>query len=105
LWRSWHASSTIFQGGSKTDDPRVISPSSGTLCSITANTVIGILLTASSQDLERKIELLIALLGTQQSKDWFDAEMFRGLARLRGMERRASEDYAEAFTLRELCLA
>ena len=34
--------------------------------------------------------------GTQRSKDWFDAETFRGLARLRGMECRAPERYAEA---------
>jgi LmbE family N-acetylglucosaminyl deacetylase len=54
--------------------------------------------------LERKIELLIAHFGTQRSKDWFDAETFRGLARLRGIECRASEGYAEAFTLRKFCL-
>jgi LmbE family N-acetylglucosaminyl deacetylase len=49
--------------------------------------------------LERKIELLLAHFGTQRSKDWFDAETFRGLARLRGMECRAPERYAEAFVL------
>ena len=38
-----------------------------------------------------------AHFGTQRSKDWFDAETFRGLARLRGMECRAPERYAEAF--------
>ncbi|WOJ91244.1 PIG-L deacetylase family protein [Methylocapsa polymorpha] len=54
--------------------------------------------------MERKIELLIAHFGTQRSKDWFDAETFRGLARLRGIECRASEGYAEAFTLRKLRL-
>lgn len=55
--------------------------------------------------LERKIELLMAHFGTQRSKDWFGAETFRGLARLRGVECRASGGYAEAFTLRKLCLA
>ena len=54
--------------------------------------------------MERKIELLIAHFGTQRSKDWFDAETFRGLARLRGIECRAPEGYAEAFTLRKLRL-
>ncbi|MGK9236315.1 PIG-L family deacetylase [Inquilinus limosus] len=49
--------------------------------------------------LERKIELLLAHFGTQRSKDWFDAETFRGLARLRGMECRAPGLYAEAFVL------
>jgi LmbE family N-acetylglucosaminyl deacetylase len=54
--------------------------------------------------LERKIELLIDNFGSQRSKDWFDAETFRGLARLRGIECRAPGGYAEAFTLRKICL-
>jgi LmbE family N-acetylglucosaminyl deacetylase len=51
--------------------------------------------------LERKIELLQAHFGSQRSKPWFDAETFRGLARLRGMECRAPERYAEAFLARK----
>ncbi|GLU28176.1 PIG-L deacetylase family protein [Brucella sp. NBRC 12950] len=47
--------------------------------------------------LERKLALLIKHFGTQRSKDWFDEETFRGIARLRGMECRADEGYAEAF--------
>ena len=35
--------------------------------------------------------------GSQRSKHWFDDRDFRGLARLRGMECRAPERYAEAF--------
>jgi LmbE family N-acetylglucosaminyl deacetylase len=58
----------------------------------------------SSAALERKIELLLAHFGTQRSKDWFDAETFTGLARLRGMECRAPERYAEAFVLRKAML-
>jgi LmbE family N-acetylglucosaminyl deacetylase len=54
--------------------------------------------------LERKIELLLAHFGTQRSKHWFDADIFRGLARLRGMECRAPERYAEAFFARKLAL-
>jgi LmbE family N-acetylglucosaminyl deacetylase len=54
--------------------------------------------------LARKIELLLAHFGTQRSKDWFDAETFRGLARLRGIECRAPERYAEAFVLRKATL-
>jgi hypothetical protein len=42
--------------------------------------------------------------GSQRSKQWFDAETFLGLARLRGMECRAQERYAEAFTARKLSL-
>jgi LmbE family N-acetylglucosaminyl deacetylase len=55
-----------------------------------------------AQVLQRKIELLMAHFGSQRSKDWFDAETFRGLARLRGVECRAPNGYAEAFTLRKV---
>jgi LmbE family N-acetylglucosaminyl deacetylase len=58
----------------------------------------------SAAVLERKIELLLAHFGSQRSKDWFDDETFRGLARLRGMECRARERYAEAFVLRKATL-
>jgi LmbE family N-acetylglucosaminyl deacetylase len=55
--------------------------------------------------LERKIELLNTHFGSQRSKDWFGAETFRGLARLRGIECRASEGYAEAFIMRKFRFA
>jgi LmbE family N-acetylglucosaminyl deacetylase len=58
----------------------------------------------SSAALGRKTELLLAHFGTQRSKDWFDAETFTGLARLRGMECRAPERYAEAFVLHKATL-
>lgn len=58
----------------------------------------------SAKVLERKIELLIAHFGSQRSKHWFDAETFRSLARLRGVECRAAEGYAEAFMLRKFRL-
>lgn len=52
----------------------------------------------------RKVELLLAHFATQTSKDWFDAETFRGVARLRGMECRSAGRYAEAFVMRKLCI-
>lgn len=52
--------------------------------------------------LTRKIALLEAHFGSQRSKDWFDAETFRALARLRGVECRAR--YAEAFHARKIRL-
>lgn len=52
---------------------------------------------ASGKVMARKLELLDCHFGSQRSKDWFDAETFKGLARLRGMECRAPERYAEAF--------
>lgn len=54
--------------------------------------------------MNRKIELLMQHFGTQRSKDWFDDLTFRGLARLRGMECRADERFAEAFTTRKLAI-
>jgi LmbE family N-acetylglucosaminyl deacetylase len=51
--------------------------------------------------MERKVALLMEHFATQRSKDWFDAETFRGLARLRGMECRAGAGYAEGFVMRK----
>src|SRR5262245_20437027 len=51
----------------------------------------------SARAIQRKIELLNLHFGSQRSKQWFDSEKFLGLARLRGMECRAPERYAEAF--------
>ncbi|UXN61186.1 PIG-L deacetylase family protein [Phyllobacterium zundukense] len=58
-----------------------------------------------SKIMDRKTELLLEHFGTQRSKDWFDELTFKGLARLRGMECRAEERFAEAFTNRKLALA
>jgi hypothetical protein len=58
----------------------------------------------SESALQRKIDLLILHFGSQRSKQWFDAETLLGLARLRGMECRAPERYAEAFFGRKLVL-
>jgi len=58
----------------------------------------------SAEALARKIDLLMSHFGSQRSKQWFDAETFLGLARLRGMECRAPERYAEAFFGRKLAL-
>ena len=44
----------------------------------------------------RKVELLHKCFPSQRHRDWWDDEVFLGLARLRGMECRAP--YAEAFT-------
>jgi LmbE family N-acetylglucosaminyl deacetylase len=58
----------------------------------------------SESVIQRKVNLLMAHFGSQRSKHWFDAETFLGLARLRGMECRAPERYAEAFIARKLSL-
>jgi hypothetical protein len=51
--------------------------------------------------MSRKFTLLNEHFGTQRSKDWFNAETFRSLAWLRGMEARAPGRYAEGFFLRK----
>ena len=56
----------------------------------------------SAKALRRKIELLNSHFASQRSKQWFDSELFLGLARIRGMECRAPERYAEAFFARKL---
>jgi LmbE family N-acetylglucosaminyl deacetylase len=50
----------------------------------------------SSSVAHRKVELLHKCYPSQRARDWWDDEVFLGLARLRGMECRAP--YAEAFT-------
>jgi LmbE family N-acetylglucosaminyl deacetylase len=58
----------------------------------------------SAKILKRKVDLLMTHFGSQRSKQWFDAETFFGLARLRGMECRAPERYAESFFGHKLAL-
>ena len=53
---------------------------------------------------DEKLRLLDAHFGSQRSKDWFDADVFRGLMRLRGMECRSPSGYAEAFVARKVTL-
>ena len=51
---------------------------------------------------QRKVDVLLSAFATQQAKPWFDEATFRGLLRLRGIECRAAEGYAEAFHARKL---
>ncbi|OGO54945.1 MAG: hypothetical protein A2V85_11220 [Chloroflexi bacterium RBG_16_72_14] len=52
----------------------------------------------------RKAELLRECFPSQAGRDWFGDDTFHALARLRGVECRAPEGYAEAFTGRKLSL-
>lgn len=59
-----------------------------------------------SRDLaEEKARLVVEAFPSQAGKHWFQAEVFLGLMRLRGMEAHAASGYAEAFTCRKLSLA
>ena len=55
----------------------------------------------SNAVMTRKAELIATHFASQREKDWFGESTFRGLARLRGLECRAPEHYAEAFSLRK----
>ncbi len=52
---------------------------------------------------QRQVELLHKCFPSQQGRDWWDDEVFLGLARLRGMECRAR--YAEAFRCAKAVMA
>jgi LmbE family N-acetylglucosaminyl deacetylase len=56
----------------------------------------------SAEVAQRKVELLHKCFPSQHGRDWWDDEVFLGLARLRGMECRAP--YAEAFTCTKLVI-
>jgi LmbE family N-acetylglucosaminyl deacetylase len=51
-----------------------------------------------------KVRLLHSHFPSQSGKHWFDAETFLGLMRLRGMEARCPERYAEAYYGRKIVL-
>jgi LmbE family N-acetylglucosaminyl deacetylase len=53
---------------------------------------------------ERKAALLAETFGSQADRQWFSRETFVGLARIRGIESRAAEGYAEAFHARKVVL-
>ncbi|MEZ5532084.1 MAG: PIG-L deacetylase family protein [Steroidobacteraceae bacterium] len=55
--------------------------------------------------LDRKVRHLLAAYASQRSRDWFTAETFTGLARMRGIECRAPSGFAEAFHVRKARLA
>jgi LmbE family N-acetylglucosaminyl deacetylase len=51
--------------------------------------------------LEKKIELILKAFPTQAGKPWFTPDLFRAVARIRGMECVAPERVAEAFYCRK----
>ncbi len=53
---------------------------------------------------ESKIEALTTCFPSQTSRQWFDAELFRGHLRLRGAECNSPSRYAEAFHGRKILL-
>lgn len=56
------------------------------------------------EQLDMKIDRLFESYATQAGKGWFDEDVFRSLARIRGMECRAGSGLAEAFCMRKFIL-
>lgn len=52
--------------------------------------------------LDRKIRHLLKCFGTQRDKQWFSADTFSGIARLRGVQCASQHGFAEAFYARKL---
>jgi LmbE family N-acetylglucosaminyl deacetylase len=59
----------------------------------------------SEETVARKLELLQEHFGSQRGKHWFTSDVFRALARLRGVEAASPSGLAEAFYGRKLTLA
>lgn len=56
----------------------------------------------SSDVCDRKVMHLMRHFGSQRSKGWFTEDTFTSLMRLRGLESKSSEKFAEAFYCRKL---
>ena len=51
---------------------------------------------------EHKIEHLLGAFPSQAARDWFTADAFHAILRLRGIESRSPSGLAEAFVARKL---
>jgi LmbE family N-acetylglucosaminyl deacetylase len=67
----------------------------------TPNVYVGL----TEEVLERKVRYLMQAFPTQTSRYWFTEDVFRGLARIRGIESRAPGGFAEGFHCRKLLLS
>ncbi len=56
----------------------------------------------SREQCERKIDHLMRFFPSQHGRDWYGAETFQALLRLRGVESAAPSGYAEAFIARKI---
>jgi LmbE family N-acetylglucosaminyl deacetylase len=58
----------------------------------------------AAESAELKIRTLLECFPSQRGRQWFDAELFRGLLRLRGIECNSPSQYAEAFHARKIVI-
>jgi LmbE family N-acetylglucosaminyl deacetylase len=64
----------------------------------------GVFCALPEETVERKIAALLDCFGSQRNHQWFDADLFRGLMRLRGIECNSPTRFAEAFHARKLMI-
>jgi LmbE family N-acetylglucosaminyl deacetylase len=57
------------------------------------------------EDVDAKVAHLLDVYPSQASKPWFDAEVFRGMMRVRGVECASPSGHAEAFEAPKLVIA
>jgi len=57
----------------------------------------GLYVPISKKNADRKVEIIMSSFDTQSGRHWFTEDMFYSMMRIRGMEVRAPENYAEAF--------
>lgn len=63
-----------------------------------------VLVPLTEQELQSKINILLCSFPSQRDKHWFAGDLFKGLARIRGMEAGGATLYAEGFYASKLCL-
>lgn len=56
----------------------------------------------SPEQADRKVQLITETFLSQRARRWFDADAFRALLRLRGMESGGATSFAEGFTVRKV---
>jgi LmbE family N-acetylglucosaminyl deacetylase len=56
----------------------------------------------TAAQVEAKVAHVVAVFRSQHGRDWFTRDTFHAILRLRGIECRAPEGFAEAFTCRKL---
>lgn len=58
----------------------------------------------SKEVMDRKIDGLMSVYGSQRSKDWFTPDTFLAISRIRGIESRSPSGHAEGFIARKVVI-
>jgi LmbE family N-acetylglucosaminyl deacetylase len=63
-----------------------------------------VLIPLTERECQSKVDILLSSFSSQREKHWFTEDLFRGLARIRGVEAGEDVPYAEGFYCRKLLL-